>query len=108
MPGQKLRREQRGYQESMNDVRDTMRYTSVSSRDRKPNLPHDYQYSDAKPKSAVEPGSMMGHECITQPGETPLQAYARWMTSPENPRFTTCDRQPPVEACLRPRAHRAA
>ncbi len=85
----KLRSEQRGYQESMNDVRDTMRYTSVSSRERKPTLPHDYQYSDAKPKSSVEPGTMMGHECITQPGETPLQAYARWMTSPENPRFTT-------------------
>ena len=86
---QVLRKEQRGYQEAMNDVRDTMRYTSVSNRERKPTLPHDYQYSDAKPKSAVEPGTMMGHECITQNGETPLQAYARWMTSPENPRFTT-------------------
>ena len=86
---QVLRKEQRGYQEAMNDVRDTMRYTSVSLRERKPTLPHDYQYSDAKPKSAVEPGTMMGHECITQNGETPLHAYARWMTSPENPRFTT-------------------
>ncbi len=86
---QVLRKEQRGYQEAMNDVRDTMRYTSVSSSPRKPTLPHDYQYTDAKPKSAVEPGTMMGHECITQNGETPLQAYARWMTSPENPRFTT-------------------
>lgn len=86
---EKLRKEQRGYNEAMNDVRDTMRYTSVSSADRKPSLPHDYQYSDAKPKSAVQPGTMMGHESITQPGETPLQAYARWMTSPENPRFTT-------------------
>ncbi len=86
---EKIRKEQRGYGEAMNDVRDTMRYTSVSSQDRKPTLPHDYQYPDAKPKSAVSPGAMMGHECITQPGETPLQAYARWMTSPENPRFTT-------------------
>jgi Protein of unknown function (DUF1549)/Protein of unknown function (DUF1553) len=86
---QKIRQEQRGYQEAMNDVRDTMRYTSVSSRDRKPSLPHDYQYTDAKPKSSVAPGTMMGHEAVAQPGETPLQAYARWMTSPENPRFTT-------------------
>ena len=85
----KLRKEQRGYQEAMNDVRDTMRYTSVSTRDAKLTLPHDYQYSDAKPKSAVSAGTMMGHECVCQPGETPLQAYARWMTSPENPRFTT-------------------
>jgi hypothetical protein len=86
---EKFRKEQRGYQEAMTDVRNTMRYTSVSSRDRLPTLPHDYQYTDAKPRSSVEPGTMMGHECITQPGETPLQAYARWMTSPENPRFTT-------------------
>lgn len=86
---EKLRKEQRGYQEAMNDVRDTMRYTSVSTRDAKLTLPHDYQYSDAKPKSVVSAGTMMGHECVCQPGETPLQAYARWMTSPENPRFTT-------------------
>jgi len=85
----KLRKEQRGYQEAMNDVRDTMRYTSVSTRDAKLTLPHDYQYSDAKPKSVVSAGTMMGHECVCQPGETPLQAYARWMTSPDNPRFTT-------------------
>ena len=85
----KLRKDQRGYQEAMNDVRDTMRYTSVSTRDAKLTLPHDYQYSDAKPKSAVSAGTMMGHDCVTQNGETPLQAYARWMTSPENPRFTT-------------------
>jgi hypothetical protein len=87
---EKLRREQRGYQDAIQDIRDTMRYTSVSLRDnRKPSLPHDYQYSDAKPRSSVDPGTMMGHECVTQPGETPLQAYARWMTSPENPRFTS-------------------
>jgi len=86
---EKLRKEQRSYQEAMTDVRNTMRYTSVSNRDRLPNLPHDYQYSDAKPKSSVAPAVMMGHECNTLPGETPLEAYARWMTSPQNPRFTT-------------------
>lgn len=86
---EKLRKEQRSYQEAMTDVRNTMRYTSVSVRDRNPTLPHDYQYSDAKPKSSVAPATMMGHECTTLPGETQLQAYARWMTSPQNPRFTT-------------------
>jgi len=82
-----LRKEQRTYQESFNDIRDTMRYTSVSLRDRKLTLPHDYQYSDAKPKSAVSSGTMLGHAAEPLPGETPLQAYARWMASPENPRF---------------------
>ncbi len=85
----KLRKEQRNIGEAMTDVTNTMRYTSVDMRDRKVTLPHDYGYTDAKPRSVVEPGTMMGHECITQPGETPLQAYARWMTSAENPRFTT-------------------
>jgi hypothetical protein len=86
---QKVRKEQRSFQEPMNDIRDTMRYTSVSTRDRKLTLPHDYQYSDAKPKSVVSAGTMMGHECVTQAGETPLQAYARWMAAKDNPRFTT-------------------
>ncbi len=84
-----LRKEQRNYQEAMTDVRNTMRYTSVSTRERLPSLPHDYQYADAKPKSSVAPAAMMGHECNVLPGETQLQAYARWMTSPQNPRFTT-------------------
>ncbi len=86
---EKFRAENRGYGEAMNDVRDSMRYTSVSTRERKVTLPHDYKYEDAKPRSVVEAGTMMGHECVTQPGETPLQAYARWMTSRDNPRFTT-------------------
>lgn len=84
-----LRKEQRNIGEAMTDITNTMRYTSVEMRDRKVTLPHDYQYPDAKPRSAVEPATIMGHECITRPGETPLQAYARWMTSAENPRFTT-------------------
>ncbi len=84
-----LRKEQRNIGEAMTDITNTMRYTSVDMRDRKVTLPHDYQYSDAKPRAVVEPGTMMGHESVTQPGETPLQAYARWMTSAENPRFTT-------------------
>jgi hypothetical protein len=87
---QELRKEQRSYQESTRDIQDTMRYTSVSFQDeRQPSLPHDYQYKDAQPKSRVAPAVMMGHTCEVKPGETQLQAYARWMTSPQNPRFTT-------------------
>jgi len=86
----KLRREQRNYQEAFQDIRDTMRYTSVSLDEKRlPQLPHDYKYEDAKPKDRISPGAMMGHECVCQPGETPLEAYARWMTSKDNPRFTT-------------------
>ncbi len=86
---QKMRREQRNYQEAITDIRNTMRYTSVSTRDRKLSLPHDYQYSDAKPRSVVAPAAMMGHAVEPLPGESNLQAYARWMTTKDNPRFST-------------------
>jgi hypothetical protein len=84
---QELRKEQRNYQEAITDVRNTMRYTSVGQRDRKLTLPQDYQYDDAKPRSTVAPAPMMGHAVHVLPGETQLDAYARWMTSKENPRF---------------------
>ncbi|MDB6138734.1 MAG: hypothetical protein JWO94_1806 [Verrucomicrobiaceae bacterium] len=85
----KLHNEQRFYNQAITDVRDTMRYTAVSFQDkRKVTLPHDYKYEDAKPKAVVEAGTMMGHAVDTRPGETQLQAYARWMTGADNERFT--------------------
>jgi hypothetical protein len=50
-------------------------------------LPHDYQYENGKPKQVVEPLSVFTH---TKPaaGENPRITFAKWMTSPENPRFT--------------------
>jgi hypothetical protein len=56
---------------------------------RKLELPHDYQYPDAQPKSVVEAKTMFGRPVERAPGETGPEAYARWMTSPENPRFAT-------------------
>ncbi|MDB6119715.1 MAG: hypothetical protein JWO08_3496 [Verrucomicrobiaceae bacterium] len=86
---EKIRHEQRFYNQATQDIRDTMRYTAVDFKEnRKVTLPHDYKYEDAKPKSVVAPGTMMGHSCEPMPGETQLQAYARWMASPDNERFT--------------------
>ncbi len=88
--GEQMRAKQRGMQDATQQIRDANRYTSVSFNDnRKASLPHDYKYDDGKPNAKVDAGTMMGHECITQPGETPLEAYARWMTGKDNPRFTT-------------------
>jgi hypothetical protein len=56
---------------------------------RKLELPHDYQYPDAKPKTKVDAKTMFGSSAERGPGESSTEAYARWMTSPENPRFTT-------------------
>jgi hypothetical protein len=53
------------------------------------NLPHDYQYDDAKPHDPVQTGTMFGAEIphSHDPGER-KKAYAEWLTSPDNPRFT--------------------
>tara|TARA_R110002111_G_scaffold227346_1_gene288840 strand:+ start:91490 stop:93478 length:1989 start_codon:yes stop_codon:yes gene_type:complete len=54
---------------------------------RKIQLPHDYAYSDAKPKSVVEPKTIFGKPAEIKKGEAPRQAFARWMISKDNPRF---------------------
>ena len=87
---EEMRSKQRSLTDATQEIRNANRYTTVSFKeDRKASLPHDYKYDDAKPNAKIEAGTMMGHECVTQPGETPLEAYARWMTDKENPRFTT-------------------
>jgi hypothetical protein len=52
-------------------------------------LPHDYQYSDAKPFDVVKPKTAFGPSAASQDGWANVEAYAAWMTSPQNPRFTT-------------------
>ncbi|MFZ2280709.1 MAG: DUF1549 domain-containing protein [Prosthecobacter sp.] len=69
---------------------DFVRYSKVQALPtRLLKLPHDYQYPDAKPKDVISPATMLGKSVKCEPiGET-TKAFADWMTSPENPRFTT-------------------
>lgn len=84
-----LQKQQRFFNRPLTDIRDTMRYTTVSYRDdRFPSLPHDYKYEDAKPKSLVKPAVMFGHCDEIKNGDTALDAYARWMTQ-GNERFNS-------------------
>ncbi|MBL9142571.1 MAG: DUF1549 domain-containing protein [Verrucomicrobiaceae bacterium] len=85
---QALRRDLKSVQESIKEVSKVLRYTSVAETDRLPKLPHDYKYTDAKPNEEVQPKTMFGHDASQLPGETRIDSFARWMTSPENPRFT--------------------
>ena len=65
-------------------------YTQVRHLDRPLTLPHDYQYDDAKPHDVVEPGTIFGAEVPPYADQTTRKnAYAEWLTSAENPRFTT-------------------
>lgn len=63
---------------------DFVRYSKVQALPtRVLKLPHDYQYTDAKPKDAISSATMLG-----KPVKGDVKAFAEWMTSPENPRFT--------------------
>ena len=59
----------------------------VNDQDRKIRLPKDYKYTDAKPEDLVEPRTVIGGPAEFRSGETPRQAFARWLTSKQNPRF---------------------
>jgi len=52
------------------------------------NLPADYQYDDAKPNTAVQAATIFGNSAPVAAKQDPRAAYATWMTSVENPRFT--------------------
>ena len=83
--------ENRAMRNVLNDIYNPLRYASMTARDRDSKLPHDYQYDDAKPNEEMKPSPMFGGAISAEELEKEgyLPAYARWMTSKENPRFTT-------------------
>jgi hypothetical protein len=64
-----------------------LRY-GASHNPRKLQLPHDYQYDDAKPKDSITAAPIFNEKGAIEKGEGPVEGYAEWMTSPDNPRFT--------------------
>ncbi len=75
---------------ALGDIMKPLRYTSITNHDGKlPELPHDYKYDDGKPGQTIEARAIFGHEAKPKEGQTRVQAFAEWMTSPDNPRFTT-------------------
>ncbi len=74
----------------LDDLGDRVRYTKIQFLPRKElRLPHDYQYGDAAPKSVVMAATVLGKAVEVSPDSDLLSVYAQWLTSPENPRFTT-------------------
>jgi len=51
-------------------------------------LPHDYKYDDGEPEAKVAPGTYFGDKMDLAKFETPREAFANWVVSPGNPRFT--------------------
>lgn len=87
--GKALEKEARGLRDTIQELYDPIQYTEISTSEKNVRLPHDYQYSDAEPKAEVEPVAMFSNPVPSDANLTRQQAYATWLTSPENPRFTT-------------------
>ena len=51
-------------------------------------LPHDFKEKDGKPFEAMKPATPMGPPAEVAPGQDPAAAFADWVASPKNPRFT--------------------
>ncbi len=71
-----------------------LRYNTVidDSHRRALRLPADYQYTDAKPRQTITPlipASFSKDGNVVKDGHKAVDAYAGWMTSKDNPRFTT-------------------
>ena len=51
-------------------------------------LPHDFKEADGKPFEVMSPATLFGEPAPLAAGEDPAGAFARWVASPANPRFT--------------------
>lgn len=51
-------------------------------------LPHDYKYDDGEPLAAVIPSAYFGDKTDLSKFDSPREAFADWVVSPGNPRFT--------------------
>lgn len=60
----------------------------VSEQKRPLRLPHDYAYSDAKPKQVVEPAVLWGDIPTSAADSSRREQFAAWLTSAENPQFS--------------------
>ena len=65
----------------------TLRYGATHTG-KKLNLPHDYQYEDAKPKTLVNSEPIFAPDSLNKKIENPVNAYGQWIISTNNPRFT--------------------
>ena len=52
-------------------------------------LPANYKYSNAKPNELVQASVMFGKTVSLTKESNSIQEFGKWLTSPENPRFTT-------------------
>ncbi len=74
--------------QAITEVVRPLRDTQVVQNKNPIRLPHDYKYSDAKPKDVVPAAVMFGKPVQLTQESDPSAVFADWLTSPDNPRFT--------------------
>lgn len=75
-------------QRAFSEILKPVRFNNVYETQRALRLPGDYQYDDAKPREVVRPAVPFAPGAAVSDSEHPIHAFAAWLTSPENPRFT--------------------
>ncbi len=51
-------------------------------------LPFDYKYDDGEPNQTIDPAAWFGEMVKVEAFDSPRAAFADWLTSEQNPRFT--------------------
>ena len=75
--------------QAVTEVTRPLRDTMVVENKATMRLPHDYKYTDAKPKDVVPASVMFGKPITLTKESDPIQCFSQWMASAENPHFTT-------------------
>ncbi|RYD32116.1 MAG: DUF1549 domain-containing protein [Verrucomicrobiaceae bacterium] len=78
--------EQRSMRKMIEDILEPLKY-GVQDSERQLKLPGDYKYDDAKPGEDVKAKTIFGDRANGK--RDARDHYGEWLTSPQNPRFTT-------------------
>ncbi|MDF1815766.1 MAG: DUF1549 domain-containing protein [Verrucomicrobiales bacterium] len=73
---------------TIQDVMNSRRTLVNDTQNQKVALPHDYKYDNGEPNQKLRPAAYFGDTVNLEKHENPRAAFAEWLTSPGNPRFT--------------------
>ncbi len=78
-----------GSKELLKELYNPLQYMGVTAGSKDAQLPHDYQYTDAKPHQGIPADTMFGEDIdLATTTDSKIAAYGKWMTSSKNPTFT--------------------
>jgi len=72
----------------LSNLASAYRFTVQNGEENQVRLPPDYKYDDGDPHDSVQPATYFGQLVDLEQYESPREAFAHWLTSKENPRFS--------------------